>query len=99
MLALLQEELVEPGCRWDVRRPEPFTFAKAAPWGPLPLPLPPLQTERQDKPATPGAGPNDKRSRGIESKLNTLRDYQRARGLCIHCGDKWVRDHKCSETI
>jgi len=44
MLALLQEELVEPGRRRDVRRPEPFTFAKAAPRGPLPLPPPPLQT-------------------------------------------------------
>ena len=46
MLALLQEELVEPGRRWDVRRPGPFTFAKAVPRGPLPLPLPPLRTER-----------------------------------------------------
>ena len=42
---------------------------------------------------------NDKRGRGIESKLNTLRDYRRARGLCIHCGDKWSRGHKCSETV
>ena len=57
MLALLQEELVEPGRRRDVRRPEPFTFAKAAPRGPLPLPPPPLRTERQDKLAMLGAGP------------------------------------------
>jgi len=87
--------LVEPGRRRDVRRPEPFTFAKAAPQGPLPLPLPPLRTKRQ----APGAVPTDKRGRGIESKLNTLRDYHRARGLCIHGGDKWSRSHKCSETV
>ena len=53
MLALLQEELVDPGRRRDVRRPEPFTFAKAVPRGPLPLSLPPLRPERQDKPAAP----------------------------------------------
>jgi hypothetical protein len=99
MLALLQEELVDP-VRWrDIRRPEPFTFAKAAPRGPIPLPLPPPRLERQDKPATPGAVPNDRRGRGIESKLNTLRDYRRAHGLCIHCGEKWSCDHKCLDTV
>jgi hypothetical protein len=99
MLALLQEELVDP-VRWrDIRRPEPFTFAKAAPRGPMPLPLPPPRPERQDKPAAPGAVPNDRRGRGIESKLNTLRDYRRAHGLCIHCGEKWSCDHKCLDTV
>ena len=90
---------MEPGHRRDVQRPELFTFAKAAPRGPLPLPLPPLRTECQDKPVALGAVPNDRRGHGIESKLNTLRDYRRARGLCIHCGDKWSRDHKCSEIV
>lgn len=35
----------------------------------------------------------------MEDKLRTLRDYRRARGLCIKCGEKWSCDHRCSETI
>jgi hypothetical protein len=41
VLALLQEELVDPGRRRDVRRLEPFTFARAPVRGPMPLPPPP----------------------------------------------------------
>lgn len=41
----------------------------------------------------------DRRGRGVEDKLKTLRDYRRARGLCIRCGEKWSCDHKCSETV
>lgn len=36
---------------------------------------------------------------GVEAKLATLHDYQRARGLCIRCGEKWSRDHRCPEAI
>jgi len=98
VLALLQEELVDPTRRRDVRRPEPFTFAKTAP-RPMPLPPPPPRHERQDKPVAAGAPLVERRGRGIDTKLATLRDYRRARGLCIHCGEKWSRDHKCAETI
>jgi hypothetical protein len=41
----------------------------------------------------------DWRSRGDDAKLNTLRDYRRARGLCIRCGEKWSRDHRYPEHI
>lgn len=39
----------------------------------------------------------ERRGRGVQDRLNTLRLYRRARGLCIHCGGKWSRDHRCSE--
>jgi len=57
----------------------------------------PFTTEKNDK-ATPTAGA-DRRGCGIEDRLNTLRSYRRARGLSIHCGEKWSRDHRCSESI
>jgi hypothetical protein len=41
MLALFQEELVDPARRREVRQLEPFTFAKAPVRGPMPLPPPP----------------------------------------------------------
>ena len=41
----------------------------------------------------------ERRGRGIDDKLKTLRDYRHARGLSIRCGEKWSRDHKCSETV
>ena len=45
------------------------------------------------------AGADDRRGHGVDAKLNTLRDYRRARGLCIRCGEKWSRDHRCPEQI
>jgi hypothetical protein len=60
----------------------------------------PLITDKIDKTDKPvqTAGP-ERRGRGVEDRLNTLRSYRRARGLCIHCGEKWSRDHRCSENI
>lgn len=31
--------------------------------------------------------------------MNTLRSYWRACGLCVRCGEKWSRDHKCPEAL
>lgn len=35
----------------------------------------------------------------VDNKLSTLRAYRKARGLCIHCAEKWVPGHKCSPTL
>jgi len=96
VLALLQEELVDPATQLEVHRPAPFNFAKIPVHGPLPSNPPPHWAERGDRPVVPGA---DRRGRGVEEKLSTLRDYRRARGLCIRCGEKWSRDHKYPEAI
>jgi hypothetical protein len=34
------------------------------------------------------------RSFGAE-KWNSLKAYQRARGLCFTCGEQWSREHQC----
>ena len=57
----------------------------------------PFTTEKNDK-AAPTAGAK-RRGRGIEDRFNTLCSYRRARGLSIHCGEKWSQDHRCSENI
>ena len=44
-------------------------------------------------------GAKDRRGHVIEAKLNTLRDYCLAHGLCIRCGEKWSWDHRCPEVI
>jgi len=45
------------------------------------------------------AGADDHRGRGVDAKLNTLRDYRWAHGLYIRCGEKWSHDHRCPEQI
>ena len=99
VFAMLQEELVDPVRTKELRQPEPFTFAKAPVRGPpLPLLNPPSRLDRQDKPVPPHPVP-ERRARGMDDKLSTLRDYRRARGLCFRCGEKWSRDHRYPEAI
>jgi hypothetical protein len=92
VFALLQEELQDPK-RKDSRRADSYSYGKSIPKGALPLPLPPRSNKAELALA------EDRRSRGLDDKLKTLRDYRRAWGLCIRCGEKWSRDHKCSETV
>lgn len=64
----------------------------------MPLLNPPPRQDRQDKPVNPNPVP-ERRARGVDDKLSTLRDYRRTRGLCFRCGEKWSRDHRCPEAI
>ena len=34
-----------------------------------------------------------------DDKLATLRAQRRAQGLCMKCGEKWGRNHKCPEKV
>jgi hypothetical protein len=52
-----------------------------------------------ERPAPVAVAPAERRGRGLDDKLNTLHDYRHARGLCIRCGEKWSRDHKCPEAV
>jgi hypothetical protein len=55
----------------------------------------------------PGAHPHpklcpadDKRHGGhgvsVDDRLSALRNFRKARGLCIRCGEKWAPGHKCT---
>ena len=64
----------------------------------MPLPLPP-RGDKTDHVATEPSAVNDRRPHDVEDKLRTLRDYRRAGGLCIKCGEKWSWDHRCAEQV
>jgi hypothetical protein len=34
-----------------------------------------------------------------DDRLATLKAYRRAKGLCFICGERWGKDHKCSNTV
>jgi hypothetical protein len=55
--------------------------------------------DRPERAVVATGGAEDRRGRGIDTKLNTLRDYRWARGLCIRCGKKRSCDHLCPEQI
>jgi hypothetical protein len=38
-------------------------------------------------------------SRSYDDKLLALKNYRRAKGLCITCGERWAREHKCQPTV
>jgi hypothetical protein len=35
----------------------------------------------------------------VEEKMQSIKNYRRAKGLCFKCGDKWNPTHKCSTTV
>ena len=86
VLALLKEELVDPGRRKSASKSLPMLPSATAP-------------DRGGRAAAGGAQADDRRPHGVEDKLNTLRSYRRAHSLCVRCGEKWSRDHKCPEAL
>jgi len=93
VLAKLQEDLSVPRKpevrKWDVSsgtRP----FARTA----LPLP-PPIPRPAVDPKLPVEAG----RSTSADEHWAALRSSRRAQGLCIHCGAKWSRDHRCAQVV
>lgn len=87
-LALLQEEAGDQGRRRDARKPEVAAaskFVRSTPGAPL-----------QRQPMAPAAGDDKKQVDGrpfhqrptLDDKLQSMRNYRKARGLCMHCGEK-----------
>lgn len=65
----------------------------------LPLPPPP---PRIDKPAVPTELKNVTdagRPLTADERWAALRSGCRAQGLCIRCGAKWSRDHRCAQAV
>ncbi|CAD6254188.1 unnamed protein product [Miscanthus lutarioriparius] len=92
-LALLQEEALDQGIRKEFKCSEASPFARTATIkGSLPLPLPPRRPQAVPDPVVEKRVPT--KSTSIDDKLSTLRNYHRARGLCVRCGDKWALGHR-----
>lgn len=90
VLSLLQEEALSV-----IRRPFRRAEHMKPGWtGALPLPAPPLKPDTGDIKRLADAPHSI-----AEEKFQALRASRRARGLCIRCGAKWSRDHKCAEVV
>jgi hypothetical protein len=99
VLALLQEEMLDSSRKKELCHPDTYQWAKLPPRAPQPLLAPAGRADRQERVVGAVVAAEDRRSRDVDAKLNTLHDCHRAHGLCIRCGEKWSRDHRCPEHI
>lgn len=79
VLALLQEELVVPSRKRDLKKLEALSFSRTGSRSPPPFLLP----LNNDKQSVPAPALDDRRGCGVEDMLCTLHVYQRACGLYI----------------
>jgi hypothetical protein len=106
-LALLQEEALEPHGRKDVKRTDLPTFTKQPPARGAVLPPPHPRQQAAGIPSAPCADdkrpPDDRRQpprrASVDDKLQSLRSYRKACGLCMRCGEKWHQGHKCAPAL
>jgi hypothetical protein len=97
-LALLQLENML--AMKEVKKFEGTYHAKPYCKGPMPLPLhrPPLQP-KQDNIQEDRNKTTVSKGQSVEDKLAALAAYRTAKGLCHMCGEKWFRNHKCSNLV
>jgi hypothetical protein len=96
VLALLQEDLTSSRKsevrKWDVS-------SGARPFARSTLHPPPPRIDK------PGALPETRvytdpgRSLSADERWAALRSSRRAQGLCIRCGVKWSKDHRCAQAV
>ncbi|CAD6333962.1 unnamed protein product [Miscanthus lutarioriparius] len=103
-LALLQEEALDPHRRKEIKRTDAPLFPKPAQTrGAFPLPPPPprpaVGPPLVDDKRPPDDRRQDHRRANVDEKLQSLRSYRKARGLCMRCGEKWHQGHKCAPAI
>jgi len=59
----------------------------------------PLPAPQLPQPAGGADRVEDTPTASAEEKFRALRASRRARGLCIRCGAKWSRDHRCEAAV
>jgi hypothetical protein len=64
----------------------------------MPLPLPP-PTPRGERPVPVPAAAVAPAQANADVKLQALKTYRRALGLCFKCGAKWSKDHQCAPEV
>jgi hypothetical protein len=97
-LTLLQEEVLSNSSSTESHsgahsgpRTRPFKPNWTAPGPPKAQPHAPVPTA--DKTLETSKLP------GIKEKLQSVKNYRRAKGLCFKCGEKWNPNHKCSKSV
>lgn len=88
--------MAEPTLKRDYRRYNPAGARQYyKPAVPLPAPPPRLALPAPElKQAADGA-----RHTSVDDRLAALRSARRAQGLCMRCGSKWSRDHRCPQAV
>jgi hypothetical protein len=66
---------------------------------PLPLPPPPVKLDKPQGCGIPERRGTENAASVVDNKVVALQTYHKARGLCQFCAEKWVRGHKCSQTV
>lgn len=103
VLAQLQEEVAVPR-KVEFRKPDFSSSSKLTPRSPLPLPPPPSKLPKPtftiaDQKKTTDKWPEGTSGKTTDEKGQALRAFRRAKGLCQFCAEKWVRGHKCADTV
>ncbi|XP_035816765.1 uncharacterized protein [Zea mays] len=95
-LALLQEEVMSTSGRRELRKVDTNSIVRV-PNKPNALPM--LSGSRT-------SGVHDERrsmatvgAKGEMSKMEALKAYRKAKGLCFKCGERWGQLHTCSNTV
>lgn len=100
--ALLQEEALEPGHRREFKKTDSSVFSKTATIkGALALPPPVPQQgaypQHEQRPAEDEK--HGGRGVSVDDRLSALRNFRKARRLCVCCGEKWAPGHKCATEL
>jgi len=107
ILALLQEETIEPRWRHEGRQLHAPPFVKPqVQRGALPLPPPPARAGPPPQgiaglPVEPRRPQDDHKppTRPLEERFQSLRDYRKSRGLCVRYGERWQPGHRCAPQV
>jgi hypothetical protein len=95
-MALVQEEVrISPPVHAPYKA-DWATLGKSMPKTAWTLPPPPPRVEKQQAMpvATETLG-----AASLNTKLSTIKAYQRAMVLCYRCREKWSKDHNCSPQV
>jgi len=96
VLAQLQEDLSAPR-KLEVRKWDVSSGTKPFARSPLPPPPLPAHHDKAGAPLNLKSGPEVGRSLSADERWAALRSSRRAQGLCIKCGERWSRDHRCAK--
>lgn len=96
-MALLYEELGD-GCDPLHSHSSSGGYSRRLQSQPQPAPPPPPPAKWISKTVEEKRGAESSKS-GAAAKWQSLKAYRRAKNLCFTCGEKYSREHRCSNTI
>jgi hypothetical protein len=96
-LALLQEEVTDPGHRREFQKRDPGFWSKPGYRGPSMAVLSHSGTTSQEPQGL--SKPSNTHVPSTDDKFKALRAYRRAKGLCDRCAEKWSKGHTCATSV